>query len=153
MDGKEEVIAKNKKARFEYFLEDEWVAGMQLKGTEIKSIRAHKARITEAYCVMENGELFVRNMYIEPYAHGGHYNHAPTRDRKLLLHQHELKKLRKKLKVSGNTCIPIELFISSNGFAKLKIALATGKKLADKRDDLKKKEAKRQMERGASDRY
>jgi len=151
--AEELIIAKNKKAKFDYFLEDFWVAGMQLVGTEIKSIRNHKARITEAYCVLHKGEVFVRNMNIDEYVNGGHYNHEARRDRKLLLKGHELSKIEKKLKNVGNTLIPTELFISKEGYAKLRIALATGKKMHDKRDDLKKKDAQRQMDRGKSDAY
>ncbi|NNC84143.1 MAG: SsrA-binding protein SmpB [Flavobacteriales bacterium] len=147
------VIAKNKKAAYQYFLEDKWIAGIQLTGTEIKSIRNHKARITEAYCNFIKGELHVLNMYIEPYSHGGYANHEPTRVRKLLLTANELGKIKRKLRDVGNTCIPLTLFISKSGFAKLEIALATGKKLQDKREDLKKKEAKRQIDRSRSDRY
>jgi len=95
--AEELIIAKNKKAKFDYFLEDFWVAGMQLVGTEIKSIRNHKARITEAYCVLHKGEVFVRNMNIDEYVNGGHYNHEARRDRKLLLKGHELSKIEKKL--------------------------------------------------------
>lgn len=151
--AEELIIAKNKKARFEYFLEDSWTAGLQLLGTEIKSIRNHKARITESYCVLQDGELYVRNMTIEEYENGGHYNHDPRRDRKLLMQRHELSKIEKKFKNVGNAIIPTELFISKEGYAKLRISLATGKKLHDKRDDLKKKDAKRQIDRGSSDRY
>ncbi len=151
--AEELIIAKNKKAKFEYFLEEFWTAGIQLLGTEIKSIRSHKARITEAYCVLHKGELFVRNMTIDEYENGGHYNHDPRRDRKLLLKGHELSKIEKKFKNVGNTIVPTELFISKEGYAKLKIALATGKKLHDKRDDLKKKDAQRQIDRGSSDRF
>jgi SsrA-binding protein len=151
--AEEQIIAKNKRAAFEYFLEDHWTAGIQLTGTEIKSIRNHKARITEAYCLLQGGELYVRNMTIDIYENGGHYNHEPRRDRKLLLNAHEIKKLEKKLKNVGNTCVPTALIITKEGYAKLKIALATGKKMHDKRDDLKTKDAKRQIERGKSERY
>ncbi|MCL4161523.1 UNVERIFIED_CONTAM: hypothetical protein GTU68_037295, partial [Idotea baltica] len=147
------VIAKNKKAKYEYFLEDHWVAGVSLLGTEIKSIRNHKARITEAYCTFIEGELFILNMNIEPYANGGYTNHEVRRMRKLLLKGHELKKLQRKLRDVGNTCVPVQLFISENGYAKIEIALATGKKLHDKRQDLKSKEAKRAIDRSDSDRY
>jgi SsrA-binding protein len=147
------VIAKNKKAHHEYFLEEKWIAGIQLTGTEIKSIRNGKARITEGYCTFKDGEFYILNMYIEPYSHGGYNNHEPRRIRKLLLKSTELKKLARKLRDVGNTCVPTMLFISKEGYAKLEIALATGKKLHDKREDLKKKEAKRQIDRTKSERY
>ncbi len=153
MSQEREVIAKNKKAKFEYFLEDHWVAGISLLGTEIKSIRNHKARISEAYCAFKDGEFYILNMSIEPYENGGYTNHEPRRMRKLLLKSHELKKLQRKLRDVGNTCVPVELFISPNGYAKIEIALATGKKLHDKRQDLKSKEAKRSMDRTRSERY
>lgn len=153
MSENKTVIAKNKKAQFQYFLEDRWTAGIQLLGTEVKSIRNGKARITEAFCTFKDGEFYVLNMYIEPYSHGGYTNHEPRRQRKLLLKGTELKKLEKKLKDVGNTCVPTLLFISEKGFVKIEIALATGKKLHDKREDLKKKEAKRQIDRTQSERY
>lgn len=148
-----QVIAKNKKARHEYFLEDTWVAGLQLTGTEIKSIRNNKVRITEGYCAFKDGQFYILNMTIDPYDNGGYVNHEPRRIRKLLLNSHELKKLQRKLRDVGNTCVPLELFISEKGYAKLEIALATGKKLHDKRQDLKAKEAKRAIDRSRSDRY
>jgi SsrA-binding protein len=153
VNEKGSIIAKNKKAQHQYFLEDRWTAGLQLLGTEVKSIRNGKARITEAFCAFKEGEFYVLNMYIEPYSHGGYTNHEPRRMRKLLLKSTELKKLEKKLKDVGNTCVPTLLFISPSGYVKLDIALATGKKLHDKREDLKKKEAKRQIDRTKSERY
>jgi len=152
-EKKKEIIAKNKKARHEYFLEDHWTAGIMLTGTEIKSIRAHKARITEAYCTFKDGEFYILNMSIEPYANGGYVNHEVRRMRKLLLKGTELKKLQRKLRDVGNTCVPTQLFIAENGLAKVEIALATGKKLHDKREDLKKKESVRAIDRSKSGRY
>jgi len=140
-------IAKNKKARYDYQLADEFTAGLVLKGTEIKSIRNNKARITEAFCTFEGKDLVVRNMYIEEYSHGNINNHEPKRDRVLLLNQSEVKKIRKKLKDTGVTCVPTLLFIEENGKAKLQIAIASGKRLYDKRDDLKKKDQQRQIDR------
>ncbi len=153
MEEKEIIIAKNKKARYEYTLEDEFTAGIVLQGTEIKSIRNSKARITEAYCAISSGELWVRNMYIEEYAAGSYNNHLPKRERKLLVNKSELKKIVKKLKDNGVTCIPTLLFISARGKANLKISIASGKKLHDKREDLKRKDASRQIDRSESDRY
>lgn len=141
------VNIQNKRARFEYHLEDTFTAGIQLKGTEIKSIRNGKASILEAYCVFENGEVWVRNMHITAYENGSFYNHNPRADRKLLLNKKEIKKIEKYLKVKGNTVIPLKIFISDKGWAKMNIALAKGKKLYDKRHDLKEKDDKRAIDR------
>lgn len=141
------IIAKNKRASFEYFLKDHFIAGLQLKGTEIKSIRDGKVNIADAYCTFSNNELVVRNMHIDEYTHATHFNHVPKRDRILLLKKNELVKLKKKLQNTGVTLVPITLFISDKGWAKLEIALATGKKLHDKRDSIREKEMKRQIDR------
>jgi len=141
------VDIKNKRARFEYEFLDDFVAGIVLTGSEIKSIRANKASISEAFCVMVKGELFIRNMYIAEYENASYYNHEPRCDRKLLLNRTELKKLERKLKDQGLTIVPSLLFISEKNLAKLKIHLAKGKKLHDKRQDLKAKDTKRDMER------
>lgn len=141
------VKIKNKRAKFEYEFIDTYTAGIQLTGTEIKSIRNSKASIIESYCVFVKNELVVRNMTISEYDKGTHYNHEPRRDRKLLLNRNELDKLAKKLKNQGLTIVPTLLFISDSGYAKLNIALAKGKKLHDKREDLKQKDAKRAMDR------
>ena len=137
------IDIKNKKAKFEYEFLETYTAGLQLYGTEIKSIRNNKASITEAYAVMIKNELFLRNMYIADYENGSHYNHESKRDRKLLLNKIELLKINKKLKNKGLTIVPIKLFISNNGWAKINIALAKGKKIHDKREDLKSKDAQR----------
>lgn len=136
----------NRKASFEYHLLDKYIAGVQLTGTEIKSIRESKASIAEAYCIFLNGELWVKNMHIAEYSKGSYNNHEPKRDRKLLLNKVELNKLSRKLD-KGLTVIPTRLFINENGFAKLEIALAQGKKFYDKREDIKLKETKREMDR------
>ena len=141
------VEIKNKKASYTYFLTDEFVAGIQLLGSEIKSIRNGKASIMEGYCRFMNGEFFIFNMYIAEYANAGYVGHESRRPRKLLLQATELKKLEKKLKDSGVTVVPILLFISSSGYAKLKIAVAKGKKLHDKRDALKEKDQSRDLDR------
>lgn len=137
----------NKKARFEYHLIDEFVAGIQLSGTEIKSIRSGKASIVEAYCVVSDGEVFIRNMHIQAYENGSFYNHKPRGDRKLLLNRKEINKLEKFMKDKGNTIVPLKIFISEKGWAKLVIATAKGKKLYDKRNDLKEKDDKRNIDR------
>ena len=141
------VDIKNKKARFEFEFLDNFSAGIVLTGTEIKSIRNNKASIMEAYCVMVKGELFIRNMYIAEYENASYNNHNPKRDRKLLLQRKELKKLERKLKDQGLTVIPSRLFINENNLAKLKIHLARGKKIHDKRHDLKDKDTKRDIDR------
>ena len=141
------VEIKNKKAKFEFEFIETFTAGIQLFGTEIKSIRNNKASIMEAYGVLLKKELFIRNMYIADYENGGHFNHDSKRDRKLLLNKMELSKINKKLKNKGLTIVPVKLFISSNGWAKINIALAKGKKIHDKREDLKKKDANREIDR------
>ena len=137
----------NKKASYEFSFIDKYVAGMLLTGTEIKSLRLGKANITDGFCVFTNGELIARNIQINEYEKGTHYNHAPKRDRKLLLNKHELKKLEGALKDQGLTIVPLRLFINEKGWAKLEIALAKGKKLFDKRDDIKKKDLQRETAR------
>ena len=142
------INIQNKKARYEYEILDKYVAGIQLTGTEIKSIREGKARITESFCEFnEKGELFVINMFVEEYSHASYYNHRSKSERKLLLNKIELKKLRKEVQNVGLTIIPLRLFLTDKGWAKLQIALCKGKKLYDKRHDLKEKQVKRETER------
>jgi SsrA-binding protein len=141
------VNIRNKRASHEYFLIQEVTAGIQLTGTEIKSIRDGTASIADAYCTFTGSELFVRNMHIAEYSFGTHYNHEPKRDRKLLLTGRELKKLAVKVKERGFTIIPVLLFINEKGLAKLTIALARGKHAYDKRETLKQKDHQREMER------
>jgi len=146
--AKEEItISKNRKASFEYFFLDEYTAGIQLTGTEIKSVRLNQVSIAEAYCVFDKSDLVIRNMNIEHYKEGTYNNHEPRRDRKLLLNYTELKKLTGKLKDKGLTIIPIRLFINERGLAKLQITLAKGKKNYDKRESIKQKDVKRQLDR------
>jgi SsrA-binding protein len=138
----------NKKARFQYDILDKYTAGIVLTGTEIKSIRNSKASIAESFCEFnDNGELFVINMTIEEYAFGNYYNHRPKAERKLLLNKKELKKLLKEVQNTGLTIIPLRLFINEKGFAKLDIALAKGKKLFDKRETIKDRDNKRDLDR------
>ena len=144
---RKQINIQNKKARFEYHLEETFIAGIQLSGTEIKSIRNGKASILEAYCIVENGEVWVRNMHIAAYEKGSFYNHTPRADRKLLLNRKEINKIEKFLKDKGNTVVPLKMFISEKGWAKLEIACAKGKKLHDKREALKEKEDKRTLDR------
>lgn len=137
------INIKNKRARFEFELIEEYTAGIVLTGTEIKSIRNSKASITESFCEFnERGELFTVNMHIEEYAFGTRFNHRPKAQRKLLLNKKELKKLYKEVKNSGLTIVPLRLFINDDGFAKLRIALAKGKKLYDKRETIKDRDNK-----------
>jgi SsrA-binding protein len=138
----------NKKAKFQYEILDKYTAGIVLTGTEIKSIRSGKASIAESFCEFnDKDELFVVNMTVEEYAFGNYYNHKPKAVRKLLLNRKELKKLRKEMDVKGHAIIPLQLFINEKGFAKLVIALAKGKKLYDKRETIKDRDNKRDLDR------
>lgn len=142
------INIKNRRARFEYELLDTYTAGIVLGGTEIKSIREGKASISESFCEFnDNAELFIINMHIDEYSHGSHYNHQPRAERKLLLNKKELKKLYKEVKASGLTIIPLNLFLNDRGLAKLNIALAKGKKLYDKRETMKDRDNKRNLDR------
>ncbi|MEI8193847.1 MAG: SsrA-binding protein SmpB [Flavobacteriia bacterium] len=142
-----QINIKNKRARFEYHLEDVFQAGIQLAGTEIKSIRNGKASILEAYCIFSEGEVWIRNMFINEYENGSFYNHKPRADRKLLLNRKEIVRIEKYLKIKGNTLIPLKLFLSEKGWVKVEIACAVGKKMHDKRHDLKLKDDQREMNR------
>ena len=143
-----QINIKNRRARFDYEILDQYVAGIVLGGTEIKSIRLGNASLSQSFCEFnERGELFVVNMQIEEYSHGGYYNHRPKATRKLLLQRRELKKLRREVLQSGLTIIPLHLFINERGLAKMAIALAKGKKEYDKRESLKKQDSDRQLSR------
>ena len=145
---KKAVSIKNKRARFEFEILDQYTAGIVLTGTEIKSIRNNKASIAESFCEFnENEELFAVNIYIEEYAFGTRFNHQPRGSRKLLLNKKELKKLNKEVKKSGLTIVPLKLYINDKGFAKIIIALVRGKKLYDKRETIKDRDNKRNLER------
>ena len=144
------IYIKNKKASFEFEFIETYTAGIVLTGTEIKSIRLSKASIAEAYGLISKNEILLRNMYIQPYENGTHYNHQPRRDRKLLLNRSEINKIDRKIKSKGLTLVPINLFINKKGLAKVEIALAKGKKIYDKREELKKKDAKREIEKKIS---
>ena len=142
------VNIKNKRARFDYEILDTYTAGIVLSGTEIKSLRDSKASIAESFCEFnEQSELFVINMQIDEYSHGTHYNHRPKAERKLLLNRRELKKLHKEVKNSGLTIVPLNLFINDRGFAKINVALAKGKKLYDKRESIKDRDNKKNLDR------
>ena len=145
---KKTVNIKNNRARFEFEILDQFTAGIVLTGTEIKSIRNNKASIAESFCEFnEKEELFAVNMYIEEYAFGTRFNHRPRGSRKLLLNRKELKKLNKEVKNTGLTIIPLKLYINEKGFAKILIALAKGKKLYDKRETIKDRDNKRDLDR------
>lgn len=141
------IEIKNKKASFEYEFIDRYTAGIKLTGTEIKSIRAGKANLADAYCFFVNNELYVKNMHVSEYDWGSYSNHEPKRERKLLLNKKELVKLNRKSQEKGLTIIAYRLFVNEKGLAKLDIALARGKKQYDKREDLKRKDAGREMDR------
>ena len=141
------INIKNRKASFEYNFIASFIAGISLVGTEIKSIRNNKASISDAYCILIDNELYVKNLHIAEYENGGTNNHDPKRDRKLLLNRQEIHKISAKVKEKGNSVIPIRLFINKNGKAKLEITLAKGKKIYDKRESIKEKDQKRDIKR------
>lgn len=142
-----QVNIKNKRASFDYELLETFNAGIVLTGTEIKSIRLGKAGLSDTFCYMNNGELWVKNMYIAEYFYGSYNNHAARRDRKLLLTKKELQKIAKSIKESGVTIVPTRVFLNEKGLAKVVIAIAKGKKIYDKRESIKEREDKRQMDR------
>lgn len=146
------TLLENRRAHFEYFLSDFMVAGLVLTGTEIKSLRARNASISDSFVFVKNGEAYIRNMHIAPYKEGNIFNVDHLRDRKLLLNKKEIKKLAARLKTSGETCVPTKLFLSK-GYAKLEIAMAKGKKLHDKRESLKQKDLARNLQKGKGTHY
>jgi SsrA-binding protein len=141
------INIRNKKASHEFEFVDTFVAGLMLTGTEIKSIREGKVSLTEAYCYFRRGELFIKQMHIAPYSMAASYNHDAVRERKLLLNKKELDKLETKFSEKGLSIIPVRIFINDKGLAKIEIALAKGKKLHDKRQDIKEKDVKRELDR------
>ncbi|MDN5201384.1 SsrA-binding protein SmpB [Fulvivirgaceae bacterium BMA10] len=141
------INIKNKSASYEFEFLEKFVAGIVLSGTEIKSIREGKVNLQDAYCVFQESELWITNLHISPYKSGTHYNHEAKRIRKLLLKRKELQKLKKKMEEKGLAIVPVRMFISERGFAKLEIALAKGKKLHDKRQSIKDKDVKRELDR------
>ena len=140
------VLLENRKAHFEYFLSDFMTAGLVLTGTEIKSLRARNASLSDSYVFVKDGEAFICNMHIAPYKEGNIFNVDHLRDRKLLLNKQEIKKIASRLTETGQTCVPTKVFLSG-GFAKMEIAMAKGKQLHDKRDSLKEKDLKREMDK------
>lgn len=143
----QQVNIKNKKAHFNYEIGDTFTAGIVLTGTEIKSIRDGKASLTDSYCMVENGEVWVKNMHISEYFYGSYNNHSVKRDRKLLLNKKEISKIAKAADEPGFTIVPIRIFISDRGFAKLVIGIGKGKKQYDKRQSIKEREDKRNIDR------
>lgn len=143
----EKINIQNRRASFDYAFVEKYTAGIVLRGTEIKAVREGKANLGDGFCFFRKGELFIRNIHISEYEKGSYNNHEPLRERKLLLKRDELKRLERKLTDKGLTIIPVRMFISDSGYAKLEIALAKGKKTFDKREDIKKKDIERETER------
>lgn len=141
------INIKNKRATFDYELLDTYTVGIVLTGTEIKSIRMGKGSLVDTYCLIEKGEMWVKNMYIAEYSFGSYNNHSVRRDRKLLLNKKEIRKIEREVKETGNTIVPLRMFLNDRGIAKLVIAVARGKKMYDKRQSLREKDDKRQMDR------
>jgi SsrA-binding protein len=137
----------NRSAFHEYFIEQRFIAGLVLSGTEVKSLRAGKASFNDAYCFFHKGELFVKSLHISEYKMGTIYNHMPTQERKLLLSKKELRKLEGKMKEKGYTIVPLKIFFSAEGWAKMEIGLGKGKKVHDKRDTIKQRENDRELRR------
>jgi SsrA-binding protein len=135
----------NRKAYYEYNIEAKYIAGLVLSGTEIKSLRAGKASFNDSYCIFNKGELFVKSLHISEYNFGSIYNHEPMQERKLLLHKKELRKLENKIKEKGYTIVPLKIFITGKGFAKMEIGLGKGKKIYDKRETIKARESDREV--------
>ncbi len=142
-----QVNIKNRRATFDYEITDTYTAGLQLTGTEIKSIRLGKAGLTDTYCIIQAGEVWVKGMYIAEYSFGSYNNHSSRRDRKLLLHKKEIAKLAKASDNPGFTIVPLKIFISDRGYAKLVIGVGRGKKVYDKRQSIKEREDRRQLDR------
>ena len=151
-EQKVKIISENRKARHDYTIHEVYEAGIALTGTEVKSLRAGKANMKDSYAqVTRNAEVFVYNLHISPYDHGNIFNHEPLRNRRLLLHRQEINKLIGKVKEKGMVLVPLKLYFK-HGLVKMELALATGKKLYDKRQDLAKKDAKREMDRALKER-
>lgn len=147
MAKKKSIEVVNKRAEYEYHFISNYEAGILLKGTEIKSIRLNQVNLRDAYCLFKKGELFVKSLFIREYEYGNQFNHEARRDRKLLLKKTELRKLEKKVKEKGFTIVPYRLYLNERGIAKLEIALAQGKKSYDKRNSIKQKDQKRDLDR------
>lgn len=147
------IVSQNKKAYHDYFIEETYEAGIELKGTEIKSIRKGSANLKDSYIRIKNGEAFVEGMHVAPYEQGNIFNHDPLRTRKLLLHRKQITKLEREVKEDGMTLVPTKLYFGDGSKVKLEVAVAKGKKLYDKRQDLKAKDAKRDIEKALKEMY
>lgn len=151
-DGKKKIVATNRKARHEYFIEETYEAGIALKGTEVKSIRQGKVNIKESYASIDGGEVFINNLHISPYEQGNIHNVDPIRKRKLLLHKSQIRRLSDDTIRKGYTIVPLSIYII-DGLVKVEIAVARGKKLYDKRQDIAKKDAERRMKQHSTEKY
>jgi len=151
-EGSQKIICQNKMARLNYSIDDTYEAGMALVGTEVKALRDGRANLKDSYALVQNGEVFLYDMHIGPYTHGNRANHEPLRARKLLLHKREIKRLYGKSQEKGLTLIPIKLYFKA-GKVKVEIGVGKGKKLYDKREDIKKRDDLREVERGVRSRY
>ena len=151
-DAGEKVVVTNRKAFHDYFIEEKFEAGIVLQGTEVKSLRDGRANLQDSYASARDGEVFLYNCHISPYSHGNIMNHDPTRPRKLLLHKKEINKLMGKTQQKGLTLIPLRIYFSKRGHAKVELGLAKGKKLYDRRESIKAREAGREVERAIKDR-
>lgn len=146
-EKEQHIHIKNKRAYFDFLIDDKFVAGIKLLGTEIKSIRQGKANLLDSFCTFIDGNLYIRNLHISEYTHGSFYNHEAKRDRVLLLQKKELKKLKSRTEEKGFTIVPLTIFINARGFAKVEIGLAQGKKTFDKRESMKERDSKIEMDR------
>jgi SsrA-binding protein len=146
-EKEQSIHIKNKRAYFDFLIDDKFVAGIKLLGTEIKSIRQGKANLLDSFCTFIDGNLYIRNLHISEYTHGSFYNHEAKRDRVLLLQKKELKKLKSRTEEKGFTIVPLTIFINARGFAKVEIGLAQGKKTFDKRESMKERDSKIEMDR------
>ena len=144
---KQKVVAENRRARFDYFVEDRFEAGIQLVGTEVKSLRSGEGSIAESYAKVEGDEVWLINSHIPEYSHGNRLNHEPRRERKLLLKQREISRLRGSIERQGLTLVPLSIYFNASGRAKIELALARGKKAHDKRDTIKERDWKREQQR------
>ncbi|HLT58965.1 MAG: SsrA-binding protein SmpB [Limnochordales bacterium] len=149
--AQEKTVATNRKARHEYHILETLEAGLVLTGTEVKSVRAGRVNLNDAFARVENGEVYLYNMHISPYTHGNRFNHEPTRVRKLMLHKDEIRRLVGKTREQGLTLIPLRIYFSDRGWAKVELALARGKKKWDKREDIARREAQRQAQRAVKE--
>lgn len=147
------IVARNRKARHEYFIEETIEAGIVLKGTEVKSVREGRVNIKESYGVVENGEVFIYSMHISPYEQGNIYNTDPLRKKKLLLHKREIRKLESAVMQKGYTLVPLSVYINEDGLVKVELAIAKGKKLYDKRESIAKRDAERRMQQHLSEKF